>query len=89
MQHSLREKIILYFSRRRRWGLWVFESVCICENLRPKIRICFEFLNGRRFLTGAVKPIWVLHRRSVLYPHLTPGVKGLTVADEEIHDSQE
>jgi len=37
VQHRLREEISLLFSRRRRRALLVFESVCICENLCPKI----------------------------------------------------
>ena len=43
VQHRLREEISLFFSRRRRWALLIFESVCICENLCPRFSICFEF----------------------------------------------
>ena len=34
-----KKEISLSFSRRRRLGSLVFESVCIWENLRPKFRI--------------------------------------------------
>jgi len=39
VQHRLSEEISLFFSRRRRWRLLVFESVCIRENLCPRFRI--------------------------------------------------
>ena len=43
MQHRLQKEISLFLSRRRRWATLVFKSVCICENLCPRFRICFEY----------------------------------------------
>ena len=71
VQHSLQEEISLFFSRRRRWGSLVFESVCICENLCPRFRICFEFPISIFELPS------VSHRIGITYLGPPPEVEGL------------
>ena len=71
VQHSLQEEISLFFFRRRRWASLVFESVCICENLCPRFRICFEFPISIFELPS------VSHRIGITYLGPPPEVEGL------------
>ena len=71
VQHSLQEEISLFFSRRRRLASLVFKSVCICENLCPRFRICFEFPISIFELPS------VSHRIDRTYPGPPPEVEGL------------